>query len=215
MNTAVSSAPNRRQARHSLLAVLLAGCTLIAGCAPLLLGGAVVGGSMLAADRRTSGAQVDDQAIEVKARNRARDIVGEQGHVSVTSYNRVVLLTGEVPSEAHKKSIESSIGQIENVRSVVNELVAGIVSSWTGRSSDALLTGRVKSALLAANNALASQVKVVSERGTVYMMGRVTEPEAQRATDIARAVTGVQKVVRVFEVIGEAELQNAPARPAN
>lgn len=201
----------RHPARRSLIALVLAGSSLLGGCAPLLFGGALVGGSLLAADRRTSGAQLDDQAIEVKARNRVREVIGEQGHVSVTSYNRVVLLTGEVPAEADRKAIGLTVGQIENVRSVVNELVASGASSWTGRSSDSLLTGRVKSALLASDNALASHVKVVTERGTVYLMGRVVEAEAQRATEIARSVSGVQKVVRVFEMIGEADLPKAPA----
>lgn len=195
---------------------LLAAVTLLAGCAPLLVGGALVGGGLMATDRRTSGAQIDDQSIEVKARNRVRDILGERGHVDVTSYNRIVLITGEVPTEAEKAAIGRSVGQIENVRSVVNELAVGLASAWTGRSADALLTTRVKSALVAADNAIATQIKVVSERGTVYLMGRVSEPEAQRATDIARAVSGVQKVVRVFELIGEAELPKAaPARPAS
>lgn len=204
--------------RRSLRPVLplLAALTLLAGCAPLLVGGALVGGGLMASDRRTSGAQIDDQSIEVKARNRVRDILGERGHVDVTSYNRIALITGEVPTEADKAAIGRSVGQIENVRSVVNELAVGLASAWTGRSADALLTTRVKSALVAADNAIATQIKVVSERGTVYLMGRVSEPEAQRATDIARAVSGVQKVVRVFELIGEAELPKPPqARPAS
>ncbi len=208
-----------RSTRGALLAASLAALMLTTGCAPLLLGGALVGGGLMASDRRTSGAQLDDQAIEVKARNRVRDVIGEQGYVGVTSYNRILLITGEVPTDADKAAIESSLRQIENVRSVVNELAAGFVSSWSGRSTDALLTTRVKSAVLAADNALASHIKVVSERGTVFLMGRVSEPEAQRATDIARAVTGVQKVVRVFELIGEAELPKAEAgagtRPSN
>ncbi len=208
-----------RSTRGALLASSLAALILTTGCAPVLLGGALLGGGLVASDRRTSGAQLDDQAIEVKARNRVRDVVGEQGNVGVTSYNRILLVTGEVPTDADKAAIDSSLRQIENVRSLVNELVAGLASSWTGRSSDVLLTTRVKSAVLAADNALASHIKVVSERGTVYLMGRVSEPEAQRATDIARAVSDVQKVVRVFELIGEAELPKAGAgagtRPPN
>ena len=200
-----------RSAR-SLAAALLAGTTLLGGCAPLLMGGAVVGGSLLAIDRRTSGAQIDDQAIEVKSKNRIRTLLADRGHVDVVSYNRIVLITGEVPTEADKAAVGQAVGQVENVRSLVNELVASGASSWTGRSADAILTGRVKASLLDAGDALGNHVKVVCERGIVYLMGRVSASEADRASDVVRAIRGVQKVVRVFEVVSEDELPKPEQR---
>lgn len=192
--------------RSILLALTLAtGPAGLAGCAPLLLGGAMVGGSMVVIDRRTTGTQVEDQAIEFKGVARASE-VSAAGHVNVTSYNRMVLISGEVPSETDRKAVEQVVGRIENVRSVVNELGVLGNSSLSVRSSDSVLSGKVKASFIDAKDLQAQAIKVVSERGTVYLMGLVTEREAGRAAEIARAVPGVQKVVRVFEVISEAEL---------
>ena len=200
--------------RTPALAAALALSTLLGACAPLLIGGAVVGGSMMALDRRTSGTQVEDQSIELKAMTRIRETLGERGHVSATSYNKVVLLTGEVASEGEKKAVEQSIAGIENVRSVVNELAVMGSSSLSARSNDALLTTKVKASFIDAKDVFANAIKVTSERGTVYLMGRVTEREANRATDLARSVAGVQKVVRLFEIITEEELANLQPKPA-
>jgi len=193
-------------ARRSALAAALAAGSLLSACAPLLLGGAVVGGSLMAVDRRTSGTQVEDQGIELKAMTRVRETIGDRGHVSATSYNRMLLLTGEVPSDADKAAVEQNVARVDNVRSIVNEL--GVIgnASLTSRSSDAILTSKVKASYLDAKDLQAQAVKVVTERGVVYLMGRVTEREATRAAEIARGVGGVQKVVRVFEVVSEAEL---------
>jgi osmotically-inducible protein OsmY len=190
--------------RGALLAALLA-TQLFAGCAPLVLGGAVVGG-MMAADRRTSGAQLEDQSIELKATNRISAIVGERGHVNITSYNRMVLLTGEVGSDADKAAVEQAVGQIENVRSIVNELAVMAPTSIGSRSNDVVLTSKVKASLIDAKDLQANAFKVVTERGQVFLMGRVTEREAARASDVARSISGVQKVIRVFEIVTEAQL---------
>jgi osmotically-inducible protein OsmY len=192
--------------RRFVAAALLASSTLLTGCAPLLIGGAAVGGMMVYSDRRTSGTQLEDQSIEMKAANRARDIVGDRGHVSATSYNRVVLLTGEVPTEGERAAIEKSIVQVENVKSTVNELAVMGPTSMTARSNDTVLSSKVKATFVDAKDLQSNAFKVVTERGTVYLMGRVTEREGDRATELARSVAGVQRVVRVFEFLSEAEL---------
>jgi osmotically-inducible protein OsmY len=189
--------------RKALLASLAAAA--LGGCAALVVGGAV-GTAVMVSDRRTSGVLIEDQAIELKAVNRIREAVGERGHVNATSYNRIVLLTGEVASEADRSAIEQTVARIENVRSTVNELAVMGSSSLTARSNDAILTSKVKASYLDAKDLHASALKVVTERGTVFLMGRVTEREATRAAELARGVSGVQKVVRVFEILTEAEL---------
>jgi osmotically-inducible protein OsmY len=197
----------------ALLSALVA-TTALSACAPLLLGGAFVGGSMVAIDRRTSGAQIDDQAIEIKGINRVKDAIGDRGSVSVTSYNRIVLLTGTVPTEADKLAVERNVSAIENVKSVVNEVAIGTAASFGTRSNDTLITSKVKASLVDAKDIQSNAFKVVTERGVVYLMGRVTEREATRAADIARGVSGVLKVVKVFEIVSEAELNNLQAKPA-
>lgn len=196
--------------RLGALAAALAAAGALSACAPLLLGGAMVGGTMMVTDRRTSGAQIEDQSIELKAVNRAREAVAvadrDRMHVNVTSYNRVVLVTGEVASEADKTAVEQAVGRVENLKNVVNELGIGSPSSLSGRSNDTLLTSKVKASLVDAKDIISTAFKVVTERGVVYLMGRVTEREATRATDIARGVAGVMKVVRVFEIVTEGEL---------
>lgn len=190
----------------SALAVAIAAGTL-AACAPLMVGGAVMG-SIVATDRRTSGAQLEDEGIELRSASRLRDVLGERGHVNVTSYNRQVLVTGEVPSAQDKQLVEQTLSRVENVRAVVNELAVMGNSSLTSRSSDTLITGKVKASLVDAKDIFANAFKVVTERGTTYLLGRVTQREADRATAIVRGVGGVQKVVRVLEIISEQELQS-------
>ena len=192
---------------RSLLLALTAGTTLSA-CAPLLIGGAIWGGTMVVSDRRTSGTQIDDQAIELKSVRRIADVIADRGHVNVTSYNRLVLITGEVPTEADKTAVEQAVMRIENVRSIVNELMLAAPSSLSARSNDTLMTSKVKASMVDAKDIQANAFKVVSERSVVYLMGRVTEREANRAADVARGVSGVQKVVKVFEVVSEGELSD-------
>jgi len=201
--------------RTTVLLAALAASALLTACAPLVVGGAMLGGTLMATDRRTSGAQIEDQAIELKSMNRTRDVIGDRGHASTTSYNRMVLITGEVPSEADKVAVEQAVQKVENVRSTVNELEIAGSTSLTSRSNDAIITSKVKASFVDAKDLFANAFKVVTERGTVYLMGRVTEREATRAVDIARGVSGVQKVVRVFEILTEQELADlAPRAPA-
>ncbi|MDP1648716.1 MAG: BON domain-containing protein [Rubrivivax sp.] len=195
-------------------ALLAAG--VLAGCAPLLLGGAVIGGSLVASDRRTTGTQLEDQSIEFKAAARVRELA-TLGNVNVVSYNRTVLITGEVPGAEEKARVERAVAAVENVRAVVNELGIGNSSTFGSRSTDAVLGAKVKATLIDAKDVHANAYKVVLERGIVYLMGRVTEREANRGTELARSVSGVQKVVRVFEILSENELANlgrATAGPA-
>lgn len=201
-----------------LAAALLTGA--LGACAPLLIGGAAVGGAMVYADRRTSGAQLEDQAVELKAGPRIREVIGDRGHINVTSFNRTVLLTGEVPTDADKAAAEAAITKLENVRATLNELAVGPNSSLVDRSNDALITSKVKASYLDAKDIFANAYKVVTERGVVYLMGRVTEREADRGVAIARGVAGVSKVVKAFEIITEDELagyrtrQSAAPAPA-
>lgn len=185
-----------------MAATLMGGLT---ACAPLVVGG-VATGVLVASDRRTSGMQLEDEGIELRAANRLRDALGDRANVSVTSYNRQVLLTGEVPTEQDKANVERMIGQIENVRSVVNELAVMGNTTLSQRSNDVLVSGRVKAAIVDARDLTVHAFKTVTERGTVYLMGRVTQREATRVTEVVRAVQGVQRVVRVLEVISEEEL---------
>lgn len=188
-------------------AAALAATTLMSACAPLLIGGAMASGALMYTDRRTSGAQLEDQAIELKAGPRLKEALGERAHLNVTSYNRLVLITGEVASEADREAAQKAIAGIENVRSTVNEAAVMGLSSLTARSNDTLLTSKVKAAFIDNGNIQANAVKVVTERGTAYLMGRVTEKEAAKAAEVASTVSGVQKVVRVFEIIREDELK--------
>jgi osmotically-inducible protein OsmY len=197
----------------ALGASVLLGSTLTA-CFPLVVGG-MAGGALVATDRRTSGAQLEDEGIELRALSRIRSNVGDRVHVNLTSYNRQVLLTGEVPNAQDKQLVEQIVSRVENVNSVVNELAIMGSSTLTQRSSDTLVTGRVKAMLVDARDLSLNAFKVVTERGTTYLMGRVTQREADRATDVVRSTPGVQKVVRIFEIISEEELARMlPSKPA-
>ena len=205
MNTNdLSPSSAARAARVAVLA--LAAATVLPACAPVLVGGAMVGGALASVDRRTAGTQVEDQSIELKGAARVRELTGDQANVSVTSYNRVVLLTGEVPDAAARSTVEQAIGRIEGVRSVVNELAVMGKTTLTARSNDAVLSARVKAGFIDAKDLQVNTIKVTTERGVVHLMGRVTEREAARAVAVARSVPGVQKVVRVFEILTDAQL---------
>ena len=199
------------QTRNFLLAALL-GASLLSGCAPLVVGGAVMTG-VVAVDRRTAGTQLEDEGIELKVATAINKELGDRVHLNVTSYNRRVLLSGEVRSEADRARATVLAQSQENVKDVINDLAMGAPSSLTQRTKDAVITGQVKAAFLDAKDLQSDAVKVVTERGVVYLMGRVTTREAQRATDIARGVSGVAKVVRVFEDISEDELKRLSQPP--
>jgi osmotically-inducible protein OsmY len=218
--TQINHNPSYHRIAAAALAVAALGATLSA-CAPLVVGGAAVT-ALVAVDRRTSGAQLDDQGIELRASNRLKDELGDaHARYNLSSYNRRVLITGEASSEAIKTKVTQIVSGVENVREVINELGVTNSPSLKERASDTLITGRVKASLVDAKDLSASAFKVVTERGTVYLMGRVTQREADRATDIARNTQNVSRVVRVFEIISEQELANigaakqpAPTNPA-
>ena len=189
----------------TLTAAILAS-TLATGCAPLLIGGAMMGGVSVATDRRTSGAQLEDETIEVKAGARVREQLGEKVHVNVNSYNRVALITGEANSEESRAALDGVVGGVENVQKVLNEVVVSAASSLGNRSNDLVIASKVKAKLIDARDLHSNAFYVVVERAQVYLMGRVTEREADRATEIARQISGVKKVVRAFEIISEEEL---------
>jgi osmotically-inducible protein OsmY len=202
--------------RRTGTTLVLLGSTLVAltGCFPLAVGGAVMTG-MVATDRRTAGTVVEDEGIELRAASRIRENLGERAHVNVTSYNRQVVLTGEVPSVQDKQLVEQIVAGVDNVRHIVDEIGVMGNSSLQQRSSDALVTGRVKAGLIDAKDLFTNAFKITTERGTVYVMGRVTEREAKRATDVISATPGVQKVVRILEIVSEEELARLvpPTRP--
>ena len=191
---------------------LLLVCTLGA-CAPLMIAG-VAGTAMVASDRRTSGAQLEDESIELRAKARIRDNLGERVHVNVTSFNRQVLLTGEVTAEKDRQAVVQLVERIENVKAVVNELAVMPMSNLSERSNDLLIVAKVKASFVDSRDLFANSFKVVTERGTVYLMGRVTQREANSATQLTRNVGGVNKVVRLFEIISEDELRNLLPPPA-
>ena len=196
--------PLLRISSAALAAAALAGS--LAGCAPLVIGGGAVVGTLAATDRRTIGTQVEDEGIEMRTASRIRETLGDRVHVNVTSYNRQVLLTGEVPTAADGQKVEQIAQGVDNVRSVVNDLGVMPASSLTQRSRDAFISTKVRASLVDAKDLSANAFKVVTERDVVYLMGRVTQREAKRSAEIARGVDGVRKVVRVFEVISEEEL---------
>lgn len=181
-------------------AILAALLPALAGC----FGAAAVGvgaGALIASDRRASETYLADEAIELRAGNRISEKYGNNTHVNVTSYNRTVLLTGEVPTEAIKADVEKLVAGVPNVKAIDNELAVAGVSSFGGRSNDAYITSKVKARFVDANKFPATQVKVVTEAGIVFLLGLVTQTEANAAVEIARTTGGVQKVVRVFEII--------------
>jgi len=204
--------------RHTALAATLLAIAvaspLLTGCAPLIVGGAMVSGALVATDRRTTGTQLEDEGIEFKANARLRDGLGEKAHLSVNSYNRVALVTGEVASEADRARVDQWVAGVENVQKVLNETVVAAASTVGSRSNDVVLTGKVKAKLIDARDLISNAFQVVVERGTVYLMGRVTEREASRASELARTVSGVNKVVRAFDVISEEELARISPKPA-
>ena len=200
---------------HRTVCTVLATAALAASlsaCAPLIIGGAVIGGVM-AVDRRTAGTQVEDEGIELRAINRISAALGDRAHVNVTSYNRQALLTGEVASAQDRQTVDQIMLSVENVRSVVNDLAVIPTTSLSQRSNDTFITGKVRASLVDAQDISANSFKVLTERNIVYLMGRVSQREAQRATDIARGVSGVTKVVRVFEIVSEEELRRIATQP--
>lgn len=172
----------------------------LAACVPLAVGGAAAGGAV-ASDRRTSGFFVEDESIELKAVKKMESNLGEQSHVNVTSYNRNVLLTGEVPDAERLAKAEALLKEIENIRAVTNEIVIAPKSTIGSRSNDTFITSKIKTKFITENKFPANYVKVVTENGVVYLLGLVNQAEADAAVEIARNTDGVSKVVKVFEYI--------------
>lgn len=202
--------------RRSMAAVALCGVVAasLQGCIGMAMGTAVMG-TLAATDRRTFGAQTEDKAIAVKSEMRVRGLIGGAGQVSIASFNRRVLLTGEVRDEAMKAAVEREVSAIDGVESIVNELAIAGASSFTSRSNDTLITGKVKASFVDARDLYANSIKVVTERGVVYLMGRVTQREGDLAAEVTRGVGGVQKVVKIFEYIDDDELKRLTHAPDN
>jgi osmotically-inducible protein OsmY len=202
-------------AKATLLVGLLSGVALtMQGCA-LLLVGAAGGGTLIATDRRTLGAQTEDREIQVKAKTAINENLPDQSNVNVTVFNRRVLLTGEVPAEQWKQKAEDQVRGINNVNSIVNELAIQPPSSYSSRAHDTYLEGRVKTAMVAEKDLRANYYKVLCERDTVYLMGLVTREEGQHGADVAAQVPGVQQVVKVFQYIKPEEAQALTAAAAS
>ena len=178
---------------------LLAAVVALAGCVPVLVVGAVGGATMVATDRRSAGAQVDDESIELKVITQVGNEYGERVHVNVTSYNGVVLLTGEVPDQGARASIGGVAKNTEKVRAVNNELIIAPLADFSSRSNDTYITSKVKSRMIEANRFPPNAVKVVTERGIVYLMGIVSMEEGTAAGETAATTSGVVRVVKFFQ----------------
>lgn len=215
-NTAWAKLPYLLKAwRRPLAAVAVGGVLAVSlqGCFGILAGG-MLAGTFAATDRRTLGAQTEDKSLVVKGEANIPGVVPQGSHVNVTSFNRKVLLTGEVPDEASKAAAEREIRSMAGVEGVFNELAIAGSSGFSTRSGDALITSKVLASLVDAKDLYASAFKVTTERGIVYMMGRVTQLEGKRGAAIASGVSGVQKVVTLYEYISEEELQQYTKQPA-
>lgn len=192
----------------SVATPLLSGC-IVAGAA------AVTTGTMAAADRRTLGTQVEDRSIQLKATSGVREKVGSAVNINATVYNRQVLLTGQAPDAETRRAAELVVANITNVRAIVNEVELADGATLSVKSNDALITTKVKASLLDARDVYANSVKVTTENSVVYLMGILTEREANRAADIAAYVNGVTKVVKVLDIISEDELAKMKMTPSN
>jgi len=194
------------------LLLQLGGCIAVPA---LMVGGGVGMGTMLATDRRTPGAVIEDRGIETKAAFRIREALGDAVHVNVSSYNRLALITGEVPDEKRKAQIEKIILDVENVQKTVNEVAIMENASTTARLQDGILTSRIRAALIDEKNLIANAFKVTTERGVVYIQGRATAREIALMTEIVSGLSGVTRVVRMVDVLSEEDLSGMlPAPPA-
>jgi len=186
--------------RYVYLIVMAFSVINLQGCFPVVATGAGTG-VLMAEDRRTSGTYIEDQGIELKASNRLDEKFKDTVHINITSYNRTVLMTGEVPTDAAKQEAEKIVRGVPNVSNVLNELVIAGISSYTSRSNDTYLTSKVKVRFVDLGKFQANHVKVVTENNVVYLLGMVTRKEAENAVEIARTTGGVQKVVKLFEYL--------------
>ena len=187
---------------------------LLGGCAAVVVGAGAAAGYSAYEDRRSTGTQVEDQRIESRASSAIDERFGWKVHVNVTSYNRQVLVTGEVPDAVTHAEVEKLIGAVPGVRTLANELTIGPLTSLAARTGDTVVTSNVKSRFLGAKNFNPVHVKVVTEAGVVFLMGMVTEVEANAAAEITRTTDGVKKVVKVFEYCKSGESICRPVPPA-
>ena len=197
----------------ALISLCCASAMSLQGCVEMVVGSAVVG-TFAATDRRTFGSQTEVKAIVIKGETRISRLLDKNGHVNVNSFNRRVLLTGEVIDENAKSAAEREMRAVEGVSAVTNELIIGPVSNYTARSNDTLITTKVKATFVDAKDVSANAFKVVTEAGVVFLMGRVTQREGNHAADLASSISGVRKVVKVFEYITEEELKTYQATPS-
>jgi osmotically-inducible protein OsmY len=200
--------------RRPLLGLALGAalCASLQGCVPLVVGATAVG-SMAAVDRRSLGMQTDDKTIELKGEGRASKITGDKGRVAVTSYNRMVVLSGEVADEKMKAEVQAQIATLGDLKKIENDLEVAPVSTVSARSSDLLITSKVKAAIIDTKDLYISAFKIHTDRGVVYLMGRVTQREAKLGAEVARnAASDIRKVVKLFEYITEDELLEIKAK---
>jgi osmotically-inducible protein OsmY len=205
--------------RHSMNKVMLCLFSAIAlsqfsACAPLVIGGAAVA-SKVVIDRRTAGIQVEDEAIELRSESGLKKILPKNSHIKVSSYNRMVLLTGEVNSDNDRALAERFVKSQDNVKSVINDLVIAPETTLTQRAKDQLISAEIKTRLIASKDIHASAVHIVTQNGVVYLMGRLTNAEADRVSNLVSTsqISGIQKVVKVFEIISEEDLRRMVATP--
>jgi osmotically-inducible protein OsmY len=186
-------------ANLSLAAFVAAAAAALQGCEVALIGAAAGGAFSAFEDRRSSGTQIDDEAIELRIGNRSSERFGEKVHINVNAYNRWALLTGEAPDDATRTEIEKIALGLANVRGVSNEIQVAAPTPMSSRASDSFITSKVKARLLDSRGVNPVHVKVATEAGVVYLMGVVTEKEGEDAVEIARTTGGVRKVVKIFE----------------
>ena len=193
--------PHPRVSFALLAAAVIAGTagTTLTGCAPMVVAAGVGAGALVASDRRSTGAQMDDETIEVKIVTTAGNRWGDAIHLNVTSYNGIVLLTGEAPDATIKGEITTLANTTDRVKSVHNDMVVAPATTLPARTNDSYITSKVKAGFVEANKFAATRVKVVTERSVVYLMGIVNRDEAEAASRIAATTSGVERVVRLFE----------------
>ena len=186
------------------LIALGAGIASLPGCFPLVAGG-VASGALVIADRRNPGTQAIDRGIQLEAESFLTKKYGDNIHVNVSVFNRRVLLTGETRTDSIKLSVEADVKNMKNVTTVFNEMVPAPISGLSARANDSYLTTRIKGAFVATEGIPSNSMKVITEASKVYLMGIVTDAEANRAVEIARSVPGVKQVTKVFDLISEAD----------
>jgi osmotically-inducible protein OsmY len=196
-------------------AALIAALPLLQGCVAAAVGAGATVGVMSAHDRRTTSVQADDEAVEWKATQQVPEAYREASHLNFTAFNRRLLITGEVPSEEARSAIGERVGKLEGIKEVFNETTVGPASSLTKRSNDSYITSKVKARLVDEKTLSANHIKVVTESGTVFLMGIVGDREGKVAVQITRTTDGVRKVVNLFEVVSDAEIKRMSTLPAN